>query len=755
MNRRLLRKIAGLTPSEAKFRLIRLFRQRIDSLCPPCRPASLGDILNASLTPEAYKQFWDRKRTFFFTPEDHPRMRDILAGQHPERVQAVIRQADRLLQDKLTVFGRTIACSRGRAWKTDPLTGRTWPDAHWSRIDLIHDHTGIDPKYIWEINRHQFLIQAAMAYWFTGQEASAEFTLESILDWIEHNPCGQGINWVESLEAATRLVAWVWCLELLRGARALSPARLAQVTMAMAAHARHIARFPSHYVSPNTHLTGEAWGLNIFSAVYPELRMAADWRAWAEKVLDEEIQLQVGPDGVHKELSSCYHAYTVEYYLQYVLLSRRQGREPSDAVTARLRNMCAFLQDIQRPDGTVPQLGDGDGGQALPLDPLGWFPGYVLPTLGNLLFKDTMSTKQGQPLWEAIWLCGPDVQKTLSSPAVSAQARSARHYPDANYMVARSNGTDRSSMLVFDAGNMGFMGGGHSHADCLHFDLALQGRPVIVDIGTGSYHHPLWRNYCRGTAAHNTVVIDHQPQAAFGEKFSWRNIPEKGRGMLAQEPQFTLLRGVYQARQDVRHARTLLWWEGRFLVCLDMFSASGPHHYAFHWHFHPDINLARDKDAVLCSADGNPLLALHPLFTEAIQMNLIRGDEQSGLGHFSPDYGQIVPCTTLRIEEQITGPATRAMLLLLPDGSGEQAAIPAFQGEFPRFSFTHGTDRFTLHLPTPGETLHHGKTPLQCRLLLEQERSSGKKTILALEVTKPEQDGTDTQTRPYDLVEDS
>jgi uncharacterized heparinase superfamily protein len=51
---------------------------------------------------------------------------------------------------------------------------------------------------------------------------------------------------------------------------------------------------------------------------------------------------------------------------------------------------------------------------------------------------------------------------------------------------------------------------GHAHADTLSFELSVDGRRIIVNSGTSTYGVGPERARQRGTAAHNTVVVDRQ-----------------------------------------------------------------------------------------------------------------------------------------------------------------------------------------------------------------------------------------------------
>jgi uncharacterized heparinase superfamily protein len=49
---------------------------------------------------------------------------------------------------------------------------------------------------------------------------------------------------------------------------------------------------------------------------------------------------------------------------------------------------------------------------------------------------------------------------------------------------------------------------GHAHADTLSFELSVMGRRLLVDTGTSTYEPGPRRSWERGTAAHNSVVVN-------------------------------------------------------------------------------------------------------------------------------------------------------------------------------------------------------------------------------------------------------
>src|SRR6266478_4259044 len=129
----------------------------------------------------------------------------------------------------------------------------------------------------------------------------------------------------------------------------------------------HVYRYPSTYSSPNTHLIGEATALFIAGLVFQELPRAAAWREKGRAILLESMQQQVLNDGVYFELSSCYHCYATDFFLQALVLARALRVQLPDWMWTRLEQMIEFAAHLTRPDGTLPLIGDDDGGRALAL----------------------------------------------------------------------------------------------------------------------------------------------------------------------------------------------------------------------------------------------------------------------------------------------------------------------------------------------------------------------------------------------------
>ena len=98
-----------------------------------------------------------------------------------------------------------------------------------------------------------------------------------------------------------------------------------------------------------------------------ELPCADRWRALGTRILVDQSARHILDDGVYFELSTGYQRYTLEFYLHLLILAERNGWPIPAAVAARVERMVDFLVAVRCPDGSMPQIGDADGGTLVPL----------------------------------------------------------------------------------------------------------------------------------------------------------------------------------------------------------------------------------------------------------------------------------------------------------------------------------------------------------------------------------------------------
>ncbi|HLK68131.1 MAG TPA: alginate lyase family protein [Bryobacteraceae bacterium] len=538
-------------------------------------------------------------------------------------------------------------------WHRDPVTGRTWERRFWADYDLVHHHGGRDPKIIHELNRHQHLPRLAKAYRLTGDERYASEAVAQLLSWIDQNPPGRGINWQSSLEIAIRATSWMWTIFLLLPSRSFDAASAQRVGESLFAQLEHVYRFTSLYSSPNTHLIGEAAALFIGGLVFRDQKPAAKWLHGSALLLSESAEKQVLDNAVYGELSSYYHCYALDFYLQAMILAAQNGFDLGPAIPHKVGGMLEYLMFLTRPDGTLPSLGDDDGGRALALDQRDYRSYRDGLCVGAIVCRRGDFKRQaGTFCEEAFWLLGEESWNVYRELPAKEPGKRRATYGQAGYTIVRSGWDARASHLVFDCGGLGILTGGHAHADALSFTLFCDGRELLVDPGTFVYNcAPEWRSYFRSTAAHNTVRVDGRDQAEQGGTFRWTTRLDARKGEEFEAAGVTYVEGEHDgySRIGVTHRRRILYADPGCWIVADDFRGSGEHQFEFNYHLTPGAGELLQIDFV-SMAEGTGSRAR------------LVSDEQ---GWVSRAYGEKQPCTTRRTTLRAATPAA-AFTFLMP-----------------------------------------------------------------------------------------
>lgn len=317
---------------------------------------------------------------------------------------------------------------------------------HWQRAH---------PAALWMYNLHYFEDLDAVP-----QPERGPWQRAFLERWLRDNPPTQGLGW-DSYPMSLRIVSWIrW---LLRG-----NAPVDGMIESLAVQARHLRARLEHHLLGN-HLFVNAKAL-VFAGVFFEGAEADGWRAEGERLLVREVAEQILEDGGHFERSPMYHALILEDVLDLIALSTiapgTTGLEPR--LRAVAPPMLRWLVAMTHPDGEIALFNDATTGVAA-------VPAALHAYAGSL------------------GIVAPEPGGAVVDLAASGYTRIERG----------------AAVLLADTGPLGPDHlPAHGHADTLSFELSIAGRRVIVDTGVSEYGSSPERLRQRGTAAHNTVVVD-------------------------------------------------------------------------------------------------------------------------------------------------------------------------------------------------------------------------------------------------------
>jgi len=289
-----------------------------------------------------------------------------------------------------------------------------------------------------------------------------------IARWIGENPPRTGTGW-EPYPTSLRIVNWIkWDI----GCRSRDESALNEQSLnSLAVQTRWLVNKLEFHLLGN-HLLANAKAL-VFAGVYFVGSEADSWLRKGLGIFEQELPEQILADGGHFERSPMYHSILLEDVLDLINLS---GVAPTcfshkilDQLSDIAIRMLRWLRVMTHPDGKIA------------------------------LFND--AAFDIAPDYAAI----AEYAQRLNIPEDQSALRLLEALPDSGYVRLQNE----RAVVICD---VAFIGPdylpGHAHADSLSFELSLDGQRVLVNGGTSTYELGAERQRQRGTAAHNTVVID-------------------------------------------------------------------------------------------------------------------------------------------------------------------------------------------------------------------------------------------------------
>jgi hypothetical protein len=620
--------------------------------------------------------------TFFFGGnKDEPAHRAALLREHlPREAEGILREADNICQHEFHLLGYDkINYGTDIDWHAEPVHGkRSHALDPWFKIRFLDFQEVGDHKIIWELNRHQHLVTLAKAWRLTENPAYTTELKDQWYSWQKANPYPLGINWASSLEAAFRSLSWLWIRNLLAGCPDLPAAFQTDVLHALQLHGRYIERYLSTYFSPNTHLLGEAVALFFIGTACPEIAGAERWRNQGWRILLQESEHQVRPDGVYFEQALYYHVYALDFFLHARHLASESGivvPEEFDNTLKKMLEVIQALSDAGPPEG----FGDDDGGRVFNprrnhvecmTDPL---------ALGAILY-DRNEYAAARLTEEAIWLFGEKAIQALVQPRPHGTAAPRAFESGGIYLI--NDCQPSPQQLMIDAGPQGIGRAGHGHADALSIRFTLGGRRFLVDSGAYSYIcEGEERNRFRGTGAHNTLRVDNLDQAIADGCFAWSSIPNATAEVWLNGQTFDFFVGSHNGYRrlldPVLHRRAVFHVKGGLWLVRDVVEGEGRHLLETFWHFAPELKVQQERGLIFA---GYPATDED---TEHSGLALLL-DPSSGWttevneGCISPAYGSKQPAPVVRASANVDLPNDCTVLLLptaKPSEIGTFAAI--------------------------------------------------------------------------------
>ena len=281
-----------------------------------------------------------------------------------------------------------------------------------------------------------------------------------------------------------------------------------------------------------------------------------------------------------------------------------------------------------------------------------------------MLLEEGSWKTEGAPfgLWPTIWF-GTEGQFRYDALAGSLPDAEAGFPSTGIYTLSGS----RDSKMILDAGPLGpdFLPG-HAHADTLSFELSAHDMGFVVDSGVGEhYGEQAWRDYERGTAAHNTIEIDGKNQSdVYGQFRVGERARATGVGWFSEED----VSGVRAAHDGYRrlpepatHTRTFVRIGVNLWVVVDEITGTGSHRSVGRIHFHPECAVEKIGDLAVRASRGGKVLRV--TWAPGVELGLRSGERDPIQGWYAPEFGKRMPSTV--VEATAEGQVPQVMTMVI------------------------------------------------------------------------------------------
>jgi hypothetical protein len=556
-------------------------------------------------------------------------------------------------------------------WNQSPRADMEAPPGVAPRRFRTLRKSGADIKPVWELNRHLHWVRLAQAHVLSAEPRYLRGVAQQIGSWLDQCPPLQEPNWSSSLELAIRLVNWsvVWEMQGGWDGALFKSAEGQQLRSrwleSIYRHCQFISQNLSRHSSANNHLIGELMGLYVGARTWPCWDRSGAWAVQAKAELEREAVLQHYADGVNREQAIAYQAFTCECLTIAGVYGRRTADPFSDGYWHILQRAFRFLRSVKDAGGHFPMVGDADDGAVLRLEPRqGYGRAAKLLAVGDALFGEHPLQRWSDT---AKWLLGDSGSRF---PARVDESLTDWRFPDGGYFLFGSNFGEAGEIKgMVDCGPLGYLGiAAHGHADALAIVLSIAGEECLVDPGTFSYWSDYqWRDYFRGTAAHNTVRVDGMDQSVGGGRFMWTRKAQVSVERAPSSPASFDFAGSHDGyrrlRDPVRHTRKVAYDDAaKCLLVKDDILGKSIHTVEQFWHFAPNIQVRLIGDGVV--ARGRRFELRMKFSRNDLDLELIRGSEDPPLGWFSRSYGSKEPATVLRVRTTSSAVSIEARLAI-------------------------------------------------------------------------------------------
>ncbi|MEN8117303.1 MAG: alginate lyase family protein [Bacteroidota bacterium] len=481
-----------------------------------------------------------------------------------------------------------------------------------------------DNEWVWQLNRMYFWNSMGKVYSKTGEEKYAKEWCSQIIDWTQKNPRDDAHKYAwRSIETGIRGYNWSGLFYHFIQSPNFTPEVLVALLNSLYDHAEFLMTV---YRTKSNWGLMEAEGMAFIAINFPEFKDAEKWRTEAIRRLNNEITIQVYPDGHQRELAMGYHLGCIRWFYRTYELAKLNGIGNAfpESYLEMIEKMCEVPMKLCLPDGTNVQFGDAWAGKP------GQHAEKFLEWSGqfgrdDFLYLATEGEKGIQP------------------------DKTAYALKESGLYSMRSGWDKNATCLVLKCGPDG---GGHSQPDNGTFDLYAGGRNLMPDAGSYIYHgDPEGRRWFRQTKVHQTLTLNGENSGYAPKLLKWQ--PGRNLDILVVEN---------AGYEDLIHRRSVFFVDKKYFVIVDEAIGSGTGNVDIHFQLAPGV--------AVFNSDNNSVRTEFKegwnVFVQTQKQNGLKLEEEEGWVSFEYTKKERRPAFLYRLKKEKENTQVRFITLVAP-----------------------------------------------------------------------------------------
>lgn len=398
--------------------------------------------------------------------------------------------------------------------------------ANYIPYSFMTDDGGIDWMYMptsstqqelrYQLQRHQWMLPQAKAYYLSKNEKYAENWMEVFSDWFEQNPKPEvdldytvypdnqaaeyrraGWTW-RPLDVAARVIDECSIWEYYKESSTITSTFFLKFLYYFAQQADHIM---ANYSADSNHLITQAQSVAFAGVLMPELKNASAWAASGTGVLNSTIESEYYDDGWLKDGDFSYHISSIEDFRSTMELVQANGRTDciSEANIETIHKMTHVVLHMTYPDYSAVNMEDTRNAS--------WTKSVLKR---NFTRYTTLFPEDEALLWMATERAQGAIpaEFDMEGQTFEGSGRYGVAFEQGGYYVLRTGWEASDMMMVFHNAVFSPEEQWHTQWDNGTFEFYVKGRQFFPDSGCYTYTTGSNRTKYAATAAHNTVTLD-------------------------------------------------------------------------------------------------------------------------------------------------------------------------------------------------------------------------------------------------------